>query len=1672
MSKFIERRGSTMRRIRRALAGVLVSAVCAVGSGALAAVVVVATPAASLHVPKAAGTPSAPREVEVAPVLYRSLASGGRRDFAIEFRERADLTDTPAMSWQARGREVYARLRATAERSQTSVRRLLDAQHIDYEAHWIKNTILVRGGDLPTLRAVSSHSEVLRIRDLPRAKLIEPDHPTQRGAAAVAGIGDNIHWIGADTVWSQGTNGDGVTVGVIDTGVLYTHEAIRQQYRGWQNGSYSHDYNWFDPTAHSPEPISADPHGSHVIGTAVGDDRNPDEAARNRIGVAPGAQWIACLGLPLDGDSNFSLLACGEFMLAPTKIDGSAANPDRRPQVVNNSWSEGNCNGNATSFYADMVEAWVAAGIFPVFAEGNAPNCGLPEPPGLSTVSSPASLGTAFAVGSTGNHDGAYAEHSNWGPTSDAAPGLPIYPDPRGYPNLKPQVVAPGVDIRSAVDFGNNEYATMTGTSMSSPHLTGLVALMLEAGECLAGDYATLGTLIMQTARPIPYETGGVPPPGPGNVPNYATGWGEIDAPRAVEAAANACGPQGSLRGTITSTAGTPIANAKVEIFVDETVRVYEITTEADGRFVRRLPASTSGGYTVRVSAYGYMPNTETGVLVTAGTTTTHDVALPIAPTWKIDGRVTDAATGWPLHAKVFIGGYPGGAIWTDPVSGRYSVRLPDGAAYRFDVASDVPGYLATTREIASVTGGGTQDFALEGDRIACTAPGYAYASTVMTQDFETNGSAPPNGWTRSSAGLGWLFGDASEISGPTFPFTEHGRFAASVDELGADGGWSNDGRFDYLVSPLIAVPNGSPVLRFSSFFIDTSSNTATVEASSDGGATWIALGVPKSDPFFAAWRDEAISLAPVAGSTVTLRFHSNDGTSDEFGTFGGPWAIDDVSVVAGCSAPASGGLVVGHVRDANDGTGLDGAEVRVGNGAPIVTASSEDAGLGAGYFATYVPSGSPTLTATRGTLPAGYGDASAMPSVANGTTVLADLALPAGRLRLYPNAPSATLELGTTAGASIAASNSGTAPLAFGLERAALEEHFEDGAFPPAGWNVINHGTGCVWVRNNPEHTANYAGGAGLAASMDLWEDCRDLGDIDTSLVTPPVDLTTSHTASMGFFLSLFEGADNVPTFDVDISTDGGAAWTTIYTARHGVDDFGPGALVELDLSAFTGHADVRARFHYTGTPPWGHVQVDQVHFFDGLGNDPWLDADPEFASLAVGETHDIAIAFDARGIAQPGDYVVPIRVAEDTPYAWPFGDVEAKMTVTPPASWGSIAGSVRGLGYCDVEPQTLAGATIRIHANGGADYTTTSADDGSFRWWIASAEGPFTVTVEAHDHVAVTHEVAVNAGAETLANFDLRATRSCLATDPAIITATVPVGGDMQQSFDLVNLGAAGADWTLRVGGDPDALSPIELSQTTSPTPADDVAFACLNPATGATTSNRYFRVFHLTGTPGREVMLTGVTFGVESAFAPAGSQPAIVRVHALAGELALENLTLLGEKVIDVANQELARVSIAFDAPIAVDPGTVIVAEVAAPDGSDAGNAFFTGGNSDGESAPAYWMSDECGAPEPIAFETVGFGWIHLILELDTQASDPCGASASPVDWIAIAPANGTIGADAATPIAAQFAANAHGAGTQHGTLCLGPGRDASSTVIVPANLTIGSGEDAIFASGFDP
>jgi subtilisin family serine protease len=487
-----------------------------------------ATPAA------AAGT-DAPPPVEVEPELEAALRAHGETALLIDFAERPDLTPAFAMDWDARGRFVVDRLQAAAERSQARVRAHLQARGVAFESFWIDNLILVPSAYRGIVDDLVTFGEIEILRADPEIILIEP---VERAPAPEQGrlVEPNISHVKADQAWGLGIDGSGLVVAGIDTGVRYTHDTLEPRYRGnLGGGSFDHDYNWLSGNGGSATPSDGNGHGTHTVGTMVGDD-----GGANQIGIAPGATWIACSGCPNGGCTTSALLTCAQWVAAPYPV-GSPGSPDpsKRPHVVNNSW--GDCAQSYNPWYQGVVDSWHAAGVYPVFANVNASNCGYAYPPGCNTVGNPARYGNVTGVGSTGQSNGSYAPHSNWGPTDN-----PDTVNPNGFPIVKPQVVAPGVNIRSAVSSGDSVYASWEGTSMSAPHVAGLIALVWQAGPCLIGDYAATEDLLQASAVPIAYATscGGE---GPGNIPNMATGWGEIDALEAVTQAAALCGTSWSI---------------------------------------------------------------------------------------------------------------------------------------------------------------------------------------------------------------------------------------------------------------------------------------------------------------------------------------------------------------------------------------------------------------------------------------------------------------------------------------------------------------------------------------------------------------------------------------------------------------------------------------------------------------------------------------------------------------------------------------------------------------------------------------------------------------------------------------------------------------------------------------------------------------------------------------------------------------------------------------------------------------------------------------------------------------------------------------------------------------------------------------------------------------------
>ena len=209
--------------------------------------------------------------------------------------------------------------------------------------------------------------------------------------------------------------GAGMVVANIDTGVQFNHPALVNQYRGnLGGGSFDHTNNWYDPAnICGGAPCDNVGHGSHTMGTMVGDD-----GAGNQVGVAPGAKWIACKGCESGSCSGGSLISCAQWILAP------GGNSSLRPNVVNNSWG----GGSGSNWYQSYVQSWVAAGIFPAFSAGNSGSA-------CSTANDPGDYPESFASGATDSGDN-IASFSSRGPSL--------------FGGVKPNVSAPGVNITPA----------------------------------------------------------------------------------------------------------------------------------------------------------------------------------------------------------------------------------------------------------------------------------------------------------------------------------------------------------------------------------------------------------------------------------------------------------------------------------------------------------------------------------------------------------------------------------------------------------------------------------------------------------------------------------------------------------------------------------------------------------------------------------------------------------------------------------------------------------------------------------------------------------------------------------------------------------------------------------------------------------------------------------------------------------------------------------------------------------------------------------------------------------------------------------------------------------------------------------------------------------------------
>jgi len=470
--------------------------------------------------------------LKIAPWLQSRLNAGGEDSFLVLFDDGERLGAAVATARAGRGvhgergagRTVYDALRHRARLSQAQVRDELTKAGIPFRALYIVNGLAVRG-NLALAHRLARHGEVVRIVGDPAVKGIDIDLLAPAPMAPTA-----VEWgvtrIDADKVWTlDNKRGEGIVVASADTGVAWAHPAIKAKYRGWNGAVANHDYNWFDAIQNLAAPTDPHSHGTHTTGTMVG-----DAGAGNQIGVAPGARWIACRNMDGGGNGTLSTyIACNQFFLAPYPHNGDPeqdGDPSKAPDIINNSWfcppSEGCDTGSLQVSFAALR----AAGILTVTSAGNS---------GLgcsSVVDPPAIYDESFVVGAT-DATNLLANFSSRGPvTAD------------GSNRLRPDVVAPGVDIRSSIPATG--YSNSSGTSMASPHVAGAAALLWSAKPQVHGHIGITRCLMSQSARaivqmPFSQTCGGT---GPADRPNNLFGYGLIDAYDAIH-----FGPDGDIDG-------------------------------------------------------------------------------------------------------------------------------------------------------------------------------------------------------------------------------------------------------------------------------------------------------------------------------------------------------------------------------------------------------------------------------------------------------------------------------------------------------------------------------------------------------------------------------------------------------------------------------------------------------------------------------------------------------------------------------------------------------------------------------------------------------------------------------------------------------------------------------------------------------------------------------------------------------------------------------------------------------------------------------------------------------------------------------------------------------------------------------------------------------------------
>ena len=531
--------------------------------------------------PAAAAEPdAAPPDAKIASDLKDRFDEEPVADFWITFNANADLAPAKEITdWDERGQFVYDALEKSAKASEAAVCDRTRGSGREVHVLPARQRRARQGRHRRTSRSTSprwdrSPRSTRRRRSRSsnpwrrRRRLTRPSAPTPRPQARRASTR------GAWTPSAPPRPGHGRHRRRHHGGQPRLGRPVRPRGAGGEvprheaDGTFDHDYNWMATrTTCSDAPCDDNGHGTHTMGTMVGDDG--DQSRRRRPGRATGSRPTAAAADP----GRESLLASGWWLLAPTDLHGqqpgSLQAPSRHQQLV----------GPGHRARLPHLLQRHRRGLDGCRASSASGRRATPRRTRPVTPS-PRRGGPGRLLRRRLRRRAA-----TWRPSRARARVRDG--------QIKPEISAPGRGRPLVVP--RQQYVEMSGTSMAAPHVAGAVADLWSYDPTLIGQVEETRRLLGESAVDVDNTSCG----GTADF-NNMYGEGRLDLARLLELAPR---QGGTLTGVVTAN-GEPVVGAEVTISGPFT---RSVGTDEAGRFSMNLPV---GDYRLSTKVFGYLPAT------------------------------------------------------------------------------------------------------------------------------------------------------------------------------------------------------------------------------------------------------------------------------------------------------------------------------------------------------------------------------------------------------------------------------------------------------------------------------------------------------------------------------------------------------------------------------------------------------------------------------------------------------------------------------------------------------------------------------------------------------------------------------------------------------------------------------------------------------------------------------------------------------------------------------------------------------------------------------------------------------------------------------------------------------------------------------------------------------